>query len=819
MKRKLLALLLALTLLPAPAALAARETLDGWAFRLAPGAEVRRTVWWTGADLCTENYITLSPGAALRPVAVSGAALCTTGTMAEAAAPLEAGGLHVAAGVNGGYYNTGDLSPVGLVVSGGVLRSSAAADAWMMALGFRDDGSALLGRPAETLHLVLGEERIQIDSLNRARSGGLALFTADFTPAGETAGAGFGWNLICAADRPIPLSGDVTLTVEKLVEATGPVSVPQGRVVLSLAGDPEAGPPDWMTLLAAGDRLRLRVRCAPGWETVDSALALLYPLLENGKISSGLSRTAQPRSAVGLKADGTLLLYTVDGRQSGYSVGLGLDELAARMQELGCVQAATLDGGGSTNLEAVFPGDSGLSQINRPSTGTPRKVPSYVLLTTAAQPTGAASRLAVYPLSLNALAGTHIPLTVLAADENGYGAPLPEELTYTVPAGLGTVEDGVLRCAGTGQGTLHVSAPGLEDARLPLTVTETPDAMALYGEVYGKLTRSLTLSPGQEVDLTVYASYRHMPLRCEDSCFTWTLDPAAGTVDATGHIVPAQVTGEGNLTVRAGQRSVSIPIKIWTGVPFRDVAATDDVFQAVRYCYENKLLRGVSEDQFAPDAVMNRAMLVTVLWRIQGSPEAETEPTFDDVLPQDWFADSAAWAAETGLSQGYDARDFAPLDALTRQQVWTLLYRSAGEPEVGTEAEPEAQAGPQQEAQAEMETQAGPETQPQAEQQPEAETQQQAGAEPQSEPGTQPNDDPQPEAASQPQPEPQPRTDCADLAAVSPWARQALAWALETGIAAPDAEGMLLPQAPVTRAEVAVALMRWQRMTAGVGKN
>jgi len=209
--------------------------------------------------------------------------------------------------------------------------------------------------------------------------------------------------------------------------------------------------------------------------------------------------------------------------------------------------------------------------------------------------------------------------------------------------------------------------------------------------------------------------------------------------------------------------------------------------------------------------VMNRAMLVTVLWRIQGSPEAETEPTFDDVLPQDWFADSAAWAAETGLSQGYDARDFAPLDALTRQQVWTLLYRSAGEPEVGTEAgkesEPEAQVevGQQPETQTEMETQAGPETQPQAEQQPEAETQQQAGADPQ--PETQPNDEPQPE--------PQPRTDCADLAAVSPWARQALAWALETGIAAPDAEGLLRPQALVTRAEAAVALMRYLTMGAG----
>nr|MCR4936334.1 phosphodiester glycosidase family protein [Oscillospiraceae bacterium] len=681
MKRKLLALILALALLPAPAALAASEPLDGWSFRLCPGVTVRRTVWWTGSDLCTENYLTLAPGAALRPVAVSGESLCSVSSMAEAAARLEAQGLHVAAGVNGGYYNTDSLTPVGLVVSDGHLRSSAAEDAWMSALGFRADGSAILGRPAETLYLVMDSVWVRVSTLNRERGAGLAMFTEDFSPEGRTAGTGFGWNLICAADKPVPISGDVTLTVERLTEASGPVSVPAGRVVLSLAGKAEDGPPDWMSALTPGARLRLRVRCASGWEAVESALALLYPLLENGKICSGLSATAQPRTAVGLKADGTLLLYTVDGRQSGYSVGLGLNALAARMQELGCVQAATLDGGGSTNLEAVFPGDSGLSQINRPSTGKPRKVTSYVLLTTTAQPSGVATRLGVYPLTLNALAGTSIPLTVLAADENGYGAPLPEELTYTVPAGLGTVEDGALRCVGTGRGTLSVNAPGLEAAELPLTVTETPDAMAVYGEAYGKLTRSLTLSPGQEVDLTVYASYRHMPLRCADTCFTWTLDPAAGTVDATGHIVPAQVTGEGTLTVRAGQRSVSLPIRVWTGVPFRDVAATDAYFQAVRYCYEKQLLRGVTEDRFDPEGVMNRAMLVTVLWRIQGGPEAETEAAFRDVLPEDWFAEAAAWAAETGLAQGYDKADFAPMDSLTRQQVWTLLYRSAGEPE------------------------------------------------------------------------------------------------------------------------------------------
>lgn len=784
MKRKLLCFLLALWLLPAATALAGEEPLDAWEFRLGPGAAVRRTVWWTGSDLCTENYITLDPGAALRPVAVSGEALCTTGTMAEAAALLEAGGLHVAAGVNGGYYNTGSLTPVGLVVSGGVLRSSAAGDAWMAALGFRADGSALVGRPAESLRLAVGDARIPVATLNRVRGAGLALFTEDFSPDGKTAASGFGWNLVCVPDGPIPLSGNVTLQVETLAAAEGAVSVPAGRLVLSLAGDEEEGPPAWLASLSPGDKLSLRVRCAAGWEEVDSALALLYPLLEDGKICAGLSAAVQPRTAVGLKADGTLLLYTVDGRQSGHSVGLGLDALAARLQELGCVQAATLDGGGSTNLEAVFPGDSGLSQINRPSGGAPRKVTSYVLLATAAQPTGVATRLAVYPLTLNALAGTAIPLTVLAADENGYGAPLPEALEYTIPEGLGTVEDGVLRCAGTGQGTLRVSAQGLEDARLPLTVTETPDAIALYGEVYGKLTRSLTLSPGQEVDLTVRASYRHMALRCEDTCFTWTLDPAAGTVDATGHIVPGQVTGEGKLTVRAGQRSVSIPIHIWTGVPFRDVAATDEMFEAVRYCYEHKLFSGVSEERFAPDALMNRAMLVTVLWRVQGRPEAETEPGFTDVRPGDWFAPAAVWANGIGLARGYDAAHFAPLDELTREQIWTLLHRSAGEPEVG--AETEAGTRPETEAGTKAETQPEPEARPEA------------------------AADPQPETSHRPKPE-----DCADFGAVSPWAGQALAWAWESGIAVPDAEGMLRPQAPVTRAEVAVALMRYLTMGAG----
>lgn len=71
-------------------------------------------------------------------------------------------------------------------------------------------------------------------------------------------------------------------------------------------------------------------------------IGALYQLVENGEVCKGLEAGAAPRTAIGQKADGSLVLYTIDGRRKGYSIGASLTQVAQRMIELGCVTALSL---------------------------------------------------------------------------------------------------------------------------------------------------------------------------------------------------------------------------------------------------------------------------------------------------------------------------------------------------------------------------------------------------------------------------------------------------------------------------------------------
>ena len=749
-----------------PAALreAAETPIDEYTALLSPGAALREKTYWTGRDYRTEHYIELSAGTALRPVVVSGDPLTKTDTLPGMAAALEAQGLHAVAGINGGFFTVATGVPVGIVVRDGAVRAD---DDGLSAIGFRRDGSALIGTPQLSLTLETAMGDIAVQRLNRERGDALTLYTADF--GGATVADGPGLNLICVPEggSAVPLSGSVTLRVEELVSAEGPIAIPEGRMVLSQA-DMLGGA--WMSAVVPGERLTLRSACAPGWEDVESAVCLLHPLVENGEIVEGLETYPGPRSAVGVRADGSVVLYTVDGRQNGYSVGAGLEAVARRLRELGCVSAGALDGGGSTLMDAVLPGDAGLSEINRPSGGVPRKVVNYIFLVDGATASGQAARLALYPLDVDAVAGAEVPLTLKAVDANGYPAPLPDPVYYSVSDGLGRVENGVFHATGSGSGTITAAAPGVAAVSIPVSVTDAPDELALYGEVYGKHTRSLTLAPDEEMDLTVRAWKNHVQLSAQDENFQWELTGAAGTVDAGGHLVPARATGTGTLRVSLGGAAEEIPVKVWTGIPFGDVSVDDAYFEAVRYVYEHGLFDGVEDTVFAPDTVFNRAMLVKVLWEMSGAPQAAGSPAFEDVSADDWFAPAVAWGVEQGVIEGFSDTRFGPLETLTKEQILTILWRYAGRPGALQQTEkPEAEqpeaAAPESEA-----AQAG---------------------------------DTAAEHADTPLP-------VLDAGSESPYAREAIRWALAspTPLITLDA-GRVLPAEPMSRAAVAEVLTRW----------
>ena len=87
-------------------------------------------------------------------------------------------------------------------------------------------------------------------------------------------------------------------------------------------------------------------------------------------------------------------------------------------------------------------------------------------------------------------------------------------------------------------------------------------------------------------------------------------------------------------------------------------------------------MNGVSDTSFAPEGAASRAMVVTMLWRLEG--EKKGAPSgFEDVAPDAWYAEAVNWAAETGIVKGTSETTFSPEEPVTREQLATILYRYA----------------------------------------------------------------------------------------------------------------------------------------------
>lgn len=117
-------------------------------------------------------------------------------------------------------------------------------------------------------------------------------------------------------------------------------------------------------------------------------------------------------------------------------------------------------------------------------------------------------------------------------------------------------------------------------------------------------------------------------------------------------------------------------------LPFRDVPEGSWCCEAVSFCYQNGLISGVSDTEFEPDGSLTRAVAVTVLYRLEGSPEPDGEALQFTDVPQDWYYDPVLWGMEAGIVSGTSDTEFSPEEGITREQVAAMLYRYAGQPEV-----------------------------------------------------------------------------------------------------------------------------------------
>ena len=124
--------------------------------------------------------------------------------------------------------------------------------------------------------------------------------------------------------------------------------------------------------------------------------------------------------------------------------------------------------------------------------------------------------------------------------------------------------------------------------------------------------------------------------------------------------------------------STRIEVEFTNGkLPFTDVRERDWFYEDVAFAYENGLFTGTSDTTFSPNASMTRAMLVTVLYRLEGQPAVNGRSGFSDVQYNGYYEDAVTWAADNGIVNGTSTTTFSPNANVTREQMAAILYRYA----------------------------------------------------------------------------------------------------------------------------------------------
>ena len=176
----------------------------------------------------------------------------------------------------------------------------------------------------------------------------------------------------------------------------------------------------------------------------------------------------------------------------------------------------------------------------------------------------------------------------------------------------------------------------------------------------GSAISKVTKNKGTTIDLAQYA-----PTKSGATFEGWYADKGL-----TKKITSVKL--DANTTVYA--KWTEAPV---SGLPFGDVKSADWFYNDVKYVYEKGMMAGTAADVFAPNATTTRAMIVTILYRLEGSPAVTGTSAFVDVPAGQWYTDAVNWAAANQIVNGTSATTFAPNDSITREQMAAILYRYA----------------------------------------------------------------------------------------------------------------------------------------------
>lgn len=332
-----------------------------------------------------------------------------------------------------------------------------------------------------------------------------------------------------------------------------------------------------------------------------------FYLIKDGQIqSNGDSR--MPVNSIGIKADGTVVTFMADGRQSPYSVGMTLNEQAEFLAAQGVVNALYLDGGGSATYASKREGTSDLTIRNRPSDGVERTVSSALLLVSTAEQDGVFDHASLSPNNTIYTPNSQIQFSAIGVDKNGGHAELPDNVSWSVTdSKCGSIDaDGLFTPAKNYKG--EVMAQLLVDGKSAGRTTVTiADITALSFS-----SPEASMDFGATSDLGLAAKSNGLDIIYKDGDFNWTItSKTEGVADAdVGHM-------DGNTFVSGnGTQTMNAAVK-------------------VQYAYDKSLSAEINVEigklpvtllDFEPDAEGNRQQCAHYHWILDTFANNGTNP-------------------------------------------------------------------------------------------------------------------------------------------------------------------------------------------------
>ncbi len=551
-----------------------------------------------GVGYQREYYAKYTPNKNVRPVVITGETIWGKRTINEAIEYMRGKNLYPMIGINASFFSFQTGLPMGHVITNGEITSKDSSV--LDSVAFKKDGTAFISKLGIKTTAYFDEYEFDIPHINKfvqETSSAVTLFDDNFDS--KTNALGETMNIVLGEiEGKLSIGESVKGVVEDIITTNEPIEIPEGKMVLTLS---MVSGNEWaktlFPLIEIGMELVIKneaIEEPDKWKDAYNAIGSEGKrLLVNGNVADGLTDSANPRTAVGIMEDGTVIFYVLDGRQTGYSYGAREITLANRLLEMGCVDALNLDGGGSTSISGIYPGQDIVSVINSPSGGTLRKVSNFIFLENLNEPTNELDKLYIYPYSEHYLVGSEVDLSVSATDTEYHIMPAPEVEFSSDVKWADISNDGVLTLNGNGKATI-TARTGKIEKKVDFYSYDTPD-IKVKNKSTGKYIKTIEGKPNEEFSLKAEAYFNDIELIYNDEQFVWEITDELGTVE-NGVLKLNDVEDvEGELKIRAGNSETIIPISIPTQIkplelyPYSEIEISNNCLNVKIKSYNDKL--------------------------------------------------------------------------------------------------------------------------------------------------------------------------------------------------------------------------------------